>query len=208
MALIIVAGESGQHAAVVYEAAVLSGMSVLGFATVRNTEPPSMFDCPWLGNIGDVATSQIAKGNEFIVACGSNKQRRQQSATLSSLGATLRSIYHPAAIVSPSAQIGAGSAILAGAIVGPRTIVGVSTIINHAASIDHDCKIGDFTNISPGARFAGCVQAGVGVFVGLNASILQGIKLGENSVVGAGAVVIRDVLSGKTVVGVPARPLR
>jgi sugar O-acyltransferase (sialic acid O-acetyltransferase NeuD family) len=208
MALIIVAGASGQHAAVVYEAAVLSGMIVLGFATVGNTEPPSLFDCPWLGSVSDVAISQIAKGNEFVVACGSNEQRRQQSATLSMLGATLQSIYHPAAIVSPSARIGAGSAILAGAIVGPRTVVGVATIINHAASIDHDCKVGDFTNISPGARFAGCVQADAGVFVGLNASILQGIKLGENSVVGAGAVVIRDVLPGKTVVGVPAQPLR
>ena len=208
MALIIVAGASGQHAAVVYEAAILSGMTVLGFATIGAAKPPSMFDCPWMGSLGDIATLQIAEGNEFIVACGSNEQRRQQSETLSMQGATFRSVYHPAAIVSPSARIGAGSAVLGGAIVGPRTAVGIAAIINHAASIDHDCLIGDYTNVSPGARFAGCVQARRGVFVGLNASILQGLELGENSIIGAGAVVIRNVSPGETVVGVPAQPMR
>ncbi|MEO1969608.1 MAG: NeuD/PglB/VioB family sugar acetyltransferase [Sphingomonadaceae bacterium] len=207
MALIIVSSDSGQHATVVYEAAILSGENVLGFATIGDAEPPTIFDCPWIGSVTDIAGTQIVRENDFIIACGSNAQRRQQSEILIKQGASLRSVCHPAAIVSPSASIGSGSALLAGAVVGPRTSLGIGAIVNHAASIDHDCEIADYLNVCPGGRLAGCVQAGSNVFVGINASILQGLKIGKNAVIGAGAVVTRDVAAGETVIGVPARSI-
>lgn len=114
MALIIVAGVSGPHAVVVYEAAILSGASVLGFATVEDATPVPLFDCPWIGNVDSIASTEIARGTLFIVACGSNELRHRKSEMLLSQGALLQSIYHPAAIVSPSANIGAGSVLLAG----------------------------------------------------------------------------------------------
>jgi UDP-2-acetamido-3-amino-2,3-dideoxy-glucuronate N-acetyltransferase len=46
-----------------------------------------------------------------------------------------------------------------------------------------------------------------GASLGSGAVILGGIRIGERAVVGAGAVVTRDVPAGKTVVGNPARPL-
>jgi UDP-2-acetamido-3-amino-2,3-dideoxy-glucuronate N-acetyltransferase len=44
--------------------------------------------------------------------------------------------------------------------------------------------------------------------IGSHATILCGIRIGEGSTVGAGAVVTKDVAPGETVAGVPARPLR
>lgn len=46
------------------------------------------------------------------------------------------------------------------------------------------------------------------VWLGAGATVLQGVRIGEDSVVGAGAVVTRDVPSGTLVTGVPARVLR
>jgi acetyltransferase-like isoleucine patch superfamily enzyme len=43
--------------------------------------------------------------------------------------------------------------------------------------------------------------------IGSRAVLLQGIHIGEECVIGAGAVVIRDVPPGLTMVGVPAKPL-
>lgn len=207
MALVIVAGASGQHAVVVYEAAILAGHQVAGFATIGDATPAALLDCPWLGVVSDIASSEIQRGSHFIVACGSNALRLQESETLLAHGASLRSVCHPAATVSPSASIGPGSVVLAGAIIGPRATLGRSVIINHAASVDHDCRIGDYSNISPGARFGGCVTTGPRTFIGINASVLQGVYIEADATVGAGAVVTRRVEEGATVVGVPAHPI-
>jgi acetyltransferase-like isoleucine patch superfamily enzyme len=47
-----------------------------------------------------------------------------------------------------------------------------------------------------------------GASIGSNASILGGVIIGENAMVGAGAVVTRDVEANTTVAGVPAKPVR
>jgi maltose O-acetyltransferase len=43
------------------------------------------------------------------------------------------------------------------------------------------------------------------VFIGMGALILPGVRIGDNAIVGAGAVVTKDVPSGVTVKGVPAK---
>jgi acetyltransferase-like isoleucine patch superfamily enzyme len=47
-----------------------------------------------------------------------------------------------------------------------------------------------------------------GASIGSSATIMCGVTIGENSVVGAGSVVTKDVPPGKIVAGVPARVLR
>ncbi len=44
--------------------------------------------------------------------------------------------------------------------------------------------------------------------IGSGAVVLSGLTIGENAIVGAGAVVTRDVSAGTVVVGAPARPTR
>lgn len=46
-----------------------------------------------------------------------------------------------------------------------------------------------------------------GSSIGSNATILPGITIGENAIVGAGSVVTKDVLDNQTVVGNPAKPI-
>lgn len=49
---------------------------------------------------------------------------------------------------------------------------------------------------------------GRNVWVGANATILQGVTIGDNAIVGAGAVVTKDVAANTVVGGVPAKYLR
>jgi acetyltransferase-like isoleucine patch superfamily enzyme len=50
----------------------------------------------------------------------------------------------------------------------------------------------------------GSVFVGEASHVGIGAVIRQGIHIGKNAVIGAGAVVVKDVPNDTTVTGVPA----
>lgn len=59
-----------------------------------------------------------------------------------------------------------------------------------------------------GLEFGRPVRIGRNAWIGGGAIILPGVTIGDDSVIGAGSVVTRDVPAGSTVAGNPARPLR
>jgi acetyltransferase-like isoleucine patch superfamily enzyme len=78
-------------------------------------------------------------------------------------------------------------------------------IVNRGALIGHHTTVERFCSIQPGANVAGACKIGEATYVGMGAIILDHISLGSHVVVGAGAVVTRDVPDRVQVVGVPAR---
>jgi sugar O-acyltransferase (sialic acid O-acetyltransferase NeuD family) len=105
-----------------------------------------------------------------------------------------------------------GVQVLSGCCISAEVTLGRGTIVNIGSTISHESKIGAFVSISPGCTLAGRVRVEDQVLIGAGATIINGtaerpITIGKGSVIGAGAVVIRDVIGGDVVVGVPARPL-
>jgi acetyltransferase EpsM len=181
---------------------------VLGFVTGGLTGgSPQVLDCECLGGLDLLRDEALLRSASFIVACGSNSERRRVGELLLQRQALLDTIIHPQAVISASCSIGGGTVVLAGAIIATSAELGRCCIVNHGASVDHDCKVADFANICPGAHLGGNVVVGNGALVGIGSSIIQGVKVGPNSIVGAGAVVISDVAASSTVAGVPARAL-
>ena len=137
------------------------------------------------------------------IAIGDCATREKISKNMSD--ANFFSVYHPNAIVSPTSEIQDGCFLAAGSIVGPDARIGIHCIINHHAVVDHDCSVGEFCHIAPHVSLGGGVKVGKAVLVGTGAIVLPGLVIGDRAVVGAGAIVTKDVLSGSTVVGNPAR---
>ena len=54
-------------------------------------------------------------------------------------------------------------------------------------------------------KIAGRVSIGDNSFIGMGSSVIDYVKLGHDVTVGAGSVIIKDVESNVTVVGVPGR---
>ena len=52
------------------------------------------------------------------------------------------------------------------------------------------------------------MHIGNNVWIGANATILPGVTIGDNSVIGAGAVVSKDIPANVLALGVPARVVR
>jgi maltose O-acetyltransferase len=104
-----------------------------------------------------------------------------------------------------------------GIVLGERCALGDYTqLINHASIEIGDDFISanellinsgthDPTTLTP--RVAP-IKIGKRVWCGLRVTILAGVTIGDDVVVGAGSVIIRDVPSGSVVAGVPARVIR
>jgi sugar O-acyltransferase (sialic acid O-acetyltransferase NeuD family) len=143
-----------------------------------------------------------------IIAIGDNGARRGLARQIEQAGIELVSAVHPSATLAHNATIGRNVVIAAGVVVCANCQIGDSVILNTGCIIDHQTMIGEGSHICPGVRLAGRVKVEPGVFVGIGATVVPMVTLGCEAVVGAGAVVLEDVLPMATVAGVPARPIR
>lgn len=148
--------------------------------------------------------------DEVIVATGDNIIREQKLLLITSMDIdiSIATIIHPTAVISPSAKISKGSNVLAYAVVHTNAVIGRGCIINTAAVIEHDCVVEDFVNISPKSAVAGHTRIGKKSFLGIGSTIINEITVGNEVVIGAGAVVIRDIPDSVMAAGVPARIIK
>ena len=125
--------------------------------------------------------------------------------------------------IGDNSRIGAFVEIQKGVKVGKNVKISTHTFICEGVTIEDDVFIGhnvSFINDKyPRATANGQLQTGEdweciptlvkrGASVGTSATILCGITIGENAIVGAGSVVTKDVPANNVVVGVPAQILR
>lgn len=127
-------------------------------------------------------------------------------------------------VVLKGAQIGKNCNICAQCLIEGKVIVGDNVTIKCGVQLWEGMRIGNNVFIGPNVTFANdkypkslrgenrewkCQPVIVedDVSIGANATILPGVRLGKGCIVGAGAVVTKDVPSGVTVVGNLAREL-
>lgn len=115
------------------------------------------------------------------------------------------SVYHSSATIASTSEIGFGTLVAAQAIIAPDARVGNHCIINHSAVVDHDCIVGDYAHIAPQSSIGGTSTIGKGVLIGAGAVVLPGIKVADYAIVGAGAIVTKNISAGMVVIGNPAR---
>ena len=121
------------------------------------------------------------------------------------------------AVVGENCNIGDHVFIESGAIIGHRVIIKNGCLIWHGVHIADEVFMGPnvvFTNdLAPRVRHKTTEEewlvtlVGEHASLGANSTILSGIRIGANALVGAGAVVTQDVLDHALVVGNPGRQI-
>lgn len=105
-------------------------------------------------------------------------------------------------------KMGEGCIISMDARISTNVTLGDFVFLNMGSMVCHDGCLGDFVTLSPKAALAGNVKVGRFSEIGMGTNVRQGICIGENTVAGAGSVIVKDVDGNCTVVGVPAKKIR
>ncbi len=163
---------------------------------------------PVLGDPAEVAeqVQQLGITGAFI-AVGVPQARARLAEICRAMGLALPTLIHPTAYLSPEAQIGEGAFLGAGVQVLPGANVDDLCRVNAGTIVSHHVQVGRCNTIGPNSTLAGRSATGAFVLLGAGCTLLPEVRVGEGAMVGAGAVVTRDVPANLTVVGVPARPL-
>jgi len=156
-----------------------------------------------IGKLTDAFTS--IDGSDIFVAIGNNATRQKILDKLEAEGANITVLVHPDAIIGEQVELGIGTIVMAGVIINCCTKVGKGCIINTGSTLDHDNVIEDYVHISPGANLAGTVRVGKGSWLGVGSAVSNNVNITGGCKVGAGAVVVKDIIEPGTYVGVPAR---
>ena len=117
-------------------------------------------------------------------------------------------LIDPLAIISDRVQIGVGCIVCAGSILTVDITIGNHVIINLDCTLGHDVIIGDYVTVYPSVNISGNVEIGGEAELGTGTQIIQGKQIGKQSIIGAGAVVVKDIPEKCTAVGSPAKPIR
>ena len=111
-------------------------------------------------------------------------------------------------IIGKYVEVGSNNTIMRATLEGVDTVIGDYVKMDSLVHIAHNCVIEDRVIFTAGAILGGSVTIGSRAWLGLNCTIMNGVKIGKNSIIGVGAVVIRDVPANAVMAGNPARILR
>jgi len=156
--------------------------------------------------LGDLSHLKSVDFNEvrLVAAVGRPVWRRKMVEEAKKLGGKFISIIHPTVTISKWAKVGEGAIMQRFCIVMPEVVIGDFFISNGFVGIGHDAFVGDYVQMNPHVVISGGTVIGNDVFIGLRATILP-TRIGDGAVIGACALVTKDVPPNMMAKGMPAK---
>lgn len=187
---------------------VVETWHVVGFYDDNPHTPATINSYPYLGPLATLqGTRELL---HVAIAIGHPASKAQVRQKLTNEHLVFPVLMHPEVSDEPYQfnRIGDGTIITKGCILTTNITLGKHVLLNLGCTLGHDVKIGDYSSLMPHVNIAGNSTLGQAVYAGTNATVIQFLEVGADAVIGAGAVVHRDLPAAVTAVGVPARVIK
>lgn len=188
--------------------AVKPEWNILGFIDDKPSYKGKIIDgYRVLGNSADVATYPDAY---YVCAVGSAKIRKSAVEKFLRIAPVkFATLIDPACVwCKDRSTIGEGCIICAHTYITVDAKIGNHVYFGADGTVGHDARIDDFVTCYPGVNVSGTTHISTACEIGAGSQIIQGVNVGERTIVGAGSVVIRDLPPECTAVGAPAKPIK
>lgn len=119
-------------------------------------------------------------------------------------GGRFKTIIHPS-VICHAHSVGQGTVICPNVTIGSHSVIGAFATVNYHVGIGHESVLEEYVTLSPNVQVGGRSYIGQGTFIGISATVIDNIMVGNNVRVYAGAVVMTRVRDNHTVGGNPAR---
>lgn len=153
-----------------------------------------------LHRYNDVQNAVIAIANPVT------KKRIAESAIKA--GFLFPTLIHPSVFVGSHVSVGQGSILCAGTVVSTDVCLQDFLTINPQCGIGHESVLHSFSTLYWNVHIGGNTEIGEGCELGTHSCVLQGLNITNNVILGAGAVVVRNIEAPGTYAGVPVQKIR
>lgn len=179
---------------------------IVGF--VGEDKSQSVHGYPVIGNDDEVNLTQ--EPLSIVIAVGEPGLKAKIRGKYNNPLISFPTLVHPSVIFGDkeSIKIGQGSIVCAGCILTTDINIKDFVTLNLQCTVGHDTVIGNYSSFMPSVNISGEVDIKEGVYVGTGAKIINQVEIGEQTIVGAGAVVAKTLPANCTAVGVPAKPIK
>lgn len=114
-------------------------------------------------------------------------------------------VIHTSSYIDSSVILGEGIFILPGCTIDKDVILGNNVLVNTAAIIAHDSEIRAHSFISPAANIAGKTIIDECCIIGINATIIDNLRIAPFTQIAGGSVVIKSIDISGLYAGIPAQ---